>query len=604
MFRIFPIYDAVTPAETQAIAQVQAIIRSQFSAIPEKEIAKIPARLKNPLKYRFRTILFVGENFYGRVEAFALLLHAPDLNFCYLDLLATSKQTMGRGIGSALYERVREEALSLKSVGLFLECLPDDPKLCRDPEVLKENMARLKFYEYYGARPILNTRYETPLNAEDDNPPYLLFDDLGQGTTLSRDVARSIVRAILERKYREVVPKDYLQMVVASVQEDPVQLREPRYLKKPRAQSPAQVPAEQKIALLMNREHEIHHVKESGYVEAPVRISAILRELDKTGLFQHRKAWHVAEKYIAEVHDADYVRYFRRVCQTLPENESVYPYVFPIRNLTRPPRELSVCAGYYGIDTFTPLNRNAYIAARRAVDCALTGAHHILTTRHLAYALVRPPGHHAERGAFGGFCYFNSAAIAAHYLSRYGKVAILDIDYHHGNGQQEIFYQRNDVLTVSLHAHPSFAYPFFTGFKDETGQGPGQGYNINHPLPERLEATAYTPVLATALKQVRKFGPQFLVVAFGADTGRGDPTGTWEWLPADFERHGRMIGGLRLPTLIAQEGGYNTRNLGANVRNFLEGLWQGFHHEAPAEPAAAAKPEKAKTDPPASQVIR
>jgi acetoin utilization deacetylase AcuC-like enzyme len=236
-----------------------------------------------------------------------------------------------------------------------------------------------------------------------------------------------------------------------------------------------------------------------------------------------------------------------------------------------------VRAGYYCIDTFTPLNRNAYLAARRAVDCALTAAEELLRGRLLAYTLVRPPGHHAERRAFGGFCYFNSNAIAAQYLSRRGRVAILDIDYHHGNGQQEIFYGRADVLTVSIHGHPRFAYPYFSGFEDERGEGLGEGFNVNIPLPETLEPERYREALERALRVVRRFDPGFLVLALGLDTARGDPTGTWNLRARDFELNGRLVGALRLPTLVVQEGGYNTRSLGANARRFMAGLWAGFH---------------------------
>ncbi len=136
---------------------------------------------------------------------------------------------------------------------------------------------------------------------------------------------------------------------------------------------------------------------------------------------------------------------------------------------------MPVRAGYYCIDTFTPLNRNAYTAAKGAVDCALTAASQILTGYRISYALVRPPGHHAESKVFGGFCYFNSSAMAANYLSVHGRVAVLDVDYHHGNGTQDIFYQRDDVLTVSIHGHPSFAYPYFSGFSEETGEEKGLG---------------------------------------------------------------------------------------------------------------------------------
>jgi acetoin utilization deacetylase AcuC-like enzyme len=194
----------------------------------------------------------------------------------------------------------------------------------------------------------------------------------------------------------------------------------------------------------------------------------------------------------------------------------------------------------------------------------------------LAYALVRPPGHHAERKVFGGFCYFNSAAIAAAHLSEFGRVAVLDVDYHHGNGTQDIFYDRDDVLTVSIHGHPSFAFPYFSGFKDEIGEEAGVGYNLNIPLGETVDGAKYAKALGRALERIKAFKTDYLVVSLGLDTARGDPTGSWSLTAEDFEKNGYAIGGLRLPTLVVQEGGYRIRTLGLNARMFFTGLLKGF----------------------------
>ncbi|HDP80910.1 MAG TPA: histone deacetylase family protein, partial [Spirochaetes bacterium] len=321
----------------------------------------------------------------------------------------------------------------------------------------------------------------------------------------------------------------------------------------------------------------IHHIHDRGYVEAPVRIAGILEGILPLGIFQRTEPRPFSERVIREVHDHRFVDYLKRTCALVNQGKSVYPYVFPIRNQTRPPRELPIRAGYYCMDTFTPLNHNAYIAAKRAVECALTAAGFLSRGYRLAYALVRPPGHHAERRAFGGFCYFNSAAIAANFLCKFGRVAVLDVDYHHGNGTQDIFYERDDVLTVSIHGHPKFAYPYFNGFREEQGAGAGRGYNINYPLPEEVDGAQYGAVLEKALQRIGRFKPSFMVVALGLDTARGDPTGTWSLRPADFERNGRLIGGLGVPVLVVQEGGYRIRSLGANARCFFKGLWEAAH---------------------------
>ncbi|MCJ7764188.1 MAG: hypothetical protein MUO90_03410, partial [Dehalococcoidales bacterium] len=378
MFRIRCVYDDITPADKEAICQVQQILRSQFPGLASRDINKLPKQLRNPMKYRFRSILFVAEGSRGLIQGFALLLHEPVLKFCYLDYISTTRRMMGRGIGSALYERIREEALQLDTMGLFFECLPDSVKLSPDPVIRKQNISRLRFYERYGARPIINTAYETPLKQGGTNPPYLVYDDLGQGIELARDTAQKIVRAILERKYGRVCPPEYIETVVESFRDDPVRLREPKYIKKEPLPARRYIPLDRRIMLVINDRHLIHHVEELGYVESPVRIGAILEELEKTELFNKIAPRRFSEKHILAVHDSRYIDYFKRVCARLEPGQSIYPYVFPIRNIARPPKELPVRAGYYCIDTFTPINRNAYLAARRAVDCALTAAGQIL----------------------------------------------------------------------------------------------------------------------------------------------------------------------------------------------------------------------------------
>ena len=573
MLRIRKVADATTAVNRAAIEAAQKIMREQFAAMPEADIAKLPDQLANPLKHKFVSRLFVAENARDQTLGVALLLHAPDIGFSYLEIISTAPGRMGSGIGASLYERVREEARAL-GTQLYFECLPDDPELSPNTEIRANNAARLKFYERYGARPIVNTAYETPVKPGTFDPPYLVLDPLGAGDLPSRDQARKIVRAILERKYG--CPPDYVQMVVESITDDPVRLREPRYIKSRRSlKGEVRAASEPRIALVLNDEHTLHHVQDRGYVEAPVRIRSIMTELDPSNLVEKIPAKRYSDRHIRAVHDGRLVDYIRKACLMAGPKKSIYPYVFPLRNPARAPKDETVLAGYYCIDTFTPLNQNAYLAARSAVDCALTAAERVLEGAPLAYALVRPPGHHAETSSFGGFCYFNNAAIAANLLSRYGKVAILDIDYHHGNGQQEIFYKRADVLTVSIHGHPSFAYPYFTGFRDETGIGFGAGYNLNIPLPEHITPEQHKTAVGEGLRRIKRFGPAFLVVSLGFDTARGDPTGTWPNRGKDFEQLGRMIGEQGYATLVVQEGGYRVRTLGTNARNFFAGLVAG-----------------------------
>jgi acetoin utilization deacetylase AcuC-like enzyme/GNAT superfamily N-acetyltransferase len=577
MFRIRKINDDNSPANKAAIQQVVEIMRAQFPKITRADLDKLPRQIKDAYTYKYRTILFVAEDAMANVKGFALLLHMADLNICYLELLSAAPGRTGGGVGTALYEWVREEAVSLKVIGLLYECKVDDPALVRDPAELKENMARMRFYERYGARPIINNDYATPVFPGDENLYYLVVDGLGRDARLPRKRTRRIVTAILERKYGELFTPEHIARIANSFKDDPAVLRPPRYFRRREVKTGrARESKFRPIVLVVNTGHEIHHVRERGYLESPVRLSSILKELNHTTLFERMQPKMYAERYITAVHDRDFVSYLRRACTGLPAGKTIYPEVFPVRNAARPPKSLVQRAGYYCIDPFTPLSQNAYLAARGAVNCTMTATGAILKGYHFAYALVRPPGHHAERRAFGGFCYFNSAAIAAEYLSKRGKVAVLDIDFHHGNGTENIFFERADVLTLSIHGHPNFAYPHFSGFEDETGAGPGLGYNVNYPLPEEVTVAHYTHTLAKALRRVHEHNPQFLIVCLGLDTAKGDPTGSWPLKADDFHRHGAMIGALGHPTLVVQEGGYRTRTLGVNARHFFEGLWEGY----------------------------
>ncbi|MBU2502247.1 histone deacetylase family protein [bacterium] len=576
MFRIRRIHDDLLPVNREAIAQVQQIMREQFPDLPIRDLEGIVKNLRDPFAQRFRAILHVAEKQNGPVQGFALVLFEPTLKMFFLDFIASSARLTSRGIGGALYQRIREEALEFGAEAIFYECLPDEADDCPDPALLAENKARLRFYENYGARPAVNNDYTRHLPGSSECMPYLVVDTLGTGKPLRRTFVRQAVRAILERKYAHLCPPDYVEAVVFSFKDDPVLLREPRYVKAPvpAPASPA-VHTGERIALFVNASHDIHHIHDRGYVEAPVRVQRILQELDKNGMCERLPARERSLDAVKQVHDRGFVDYVRKVCMDMPEGKSLYPYVFPIRNHARPPVDLAMRAGYYCIDTFTPLNRNAFLAARGAVDCALAGAEALRRGRRLAYALVRPPGHHAEHRVFGGFCYFNNTAIAAHDLAGLGRVAILDVDYHHGNGQQDIFYAREDVLTISIHGHPRFAYPYFSGYAEEQGEGAGKGFNLNLPLPEQVDGERYREALGRALRRIESFRPTVLVVALGLDTAKGDPTGTWTLRAEDFHENGRRIGALGLPTLVVQEGGYRTRTLGVNARGFFTGLAKG-----------------------------
>ncbi len=572
MFRIRSIQDAVSPANRDAIAHVQQIIGQQFPRARPDYIEKLPAQLQDPTRFRYRTILLVAENRSGRVFGFAMLLHMTDLRFTFLELISAAAGTTGRGIGGALYERAREESLARDVDGLFFECSVDDGAVVSDAALLRQNVQRLAFYERLGVRPLVNNDYASPVFPGDEDLYYLMYDGLGHKPMPTRARVRKVVSAILDRKYHDIMSVEAIDTVANSFVDDPVQYRAYRYARnKPDAATPVSIQGEA-IALFVNASHNIHHVRDRGYVEAPVRIDSIMEELNKTSLFEKREPERTPDSLLRRVHARDYLDYLKEACEQLPAGRSIYPIIFPVRNQMRPPKDIELALGYYCTDTFTPLHKNVYLAARGAVDCAYSGALALLEGRDFAYALVRPPGHHAERRVYGGFCYLNSAAVAAEFLSAYGRVAVLDVDFHHGNGTQDIFYTRADVLTVSIHGAPPATYPHFGGFADERGSGVGEGFNINYPLPDNITPADYHRTLARALQKIRAFKPAHLVISLGLDTARADPTGTWSLVASDFVTNGRMIGELGLPTLIVQEGGYRTRTLGINARSFFEGL--------------------------------
>jgi acetoin utilization deacetylase AcuC-like enzyme len=232
--------------------------------------------------------------------------------------------------------------------------------------------------------------------------------------------------------------------------------------------------------------------------------------------------------------------------------------------------------GAYLFDTATPIVAGTWDAAVAAVDVALGAAERVVAGAPLAYGLCRPPGHHAARGMLGGYCYFNNAAIVADWLRREGgarRVAILDIDYHHGNGTQQIFWERGDVLYLSLHADPARAYPYFSGYASERGAGEGAGLTRNWPLAARTGLDAYAGALAEALQLIVAFAPDApLVISAGFDTFERDPIGDLALRTADYGEIGRMIAGLGMPVIALQEGGYAIDALGANAVALLSGL--------------------------------
>lgn len=276
---------------------------------------------------------------------------------------------------------------------------------------------------------------------------------------------------------------------------------------------------------------------------------------------------------IKEIHSAQMVQAIQ-ASSSLPPDQTFYPSVFPYyRDKSRlDPRNIHH-AGAFCFDNGTPLNATTYAAAAWSAADAMLAAKYVGDqTSRASYALCRPPGHHASRDLFGGYCYFNNAALATKYLkTKYSKVAILDIDFHHGNGTQVLFDRDPSVLVVSLHGNPNEFYPYFTGFKSEIGSGPGKGFNINIPLEKATDGAEYLKQFnEQALKPLKRFAPNALVISAGFDTYVADPIGSFTLETSDLQKIGEVIAALKLPTVIVQEGGYEEISLGRNVKAFLE----------------------------------
>lgn len=280
---------------------------------------------------------------------------------------------------------------------------------------------------------------------------------------------------------------------------------------------------------------------------------------------------------IQAVHSTDFLEFLQHGYQQAAEFRGqelpLFPETFATREVRRPSAHPIAKAGYYCFGTYSPILAGTWQAAYWSAQCALSAAHDVANGARATYALCRPPGHHAAADLYGGFCYLNNAAIAARSLGE--RVAILDIDFHHGNGTQEIFYSDPGVLYCSLHADPDQEYPYFWGSVDEKGESEGLGYNCNYPLPLGCDDAFYLQTLEQALQRIRKFEPRYLVVSLGLDIIQGDEVGGFNVTPAGIDEISRQIAALRLgdnplPTVIVQEGGYLLSELGDLVVRFLK----------------------------------
>lgn len=330
--------------------------------------------------------------------------------------------------------------------------------------------------------------------------------------------------------------------------------------------------------------YQIHFGQVVEASEVAGRTQWVVQALQQVGLAVVQEPHRFPVTAIESVHAAEYLAFLQQANQMPfldPESdgkplEVIFPTVFPYSNRWQP-RAAAVMSlvSRFCFDTYTPITPQVFEIARLAAECALSGAEALLSGETTVFAACRPPGHHATRQQCGGYCYLNNAAIAAQYLSSAGRVAILDVDFHHGNGTQEIFYGSDQVSYLSLHGDPATTYPYFSGYADELGEGKGRGFNRNFPLPPQTDGNTYLETLQAALQALGEMSPRFLVLSLGLDTHAEDPLANFALSTATVAEMAKKIARLNLPTLIVLEGGYNLERLGELAVTFVR-AWESI----------------------------
>ena len=316
--------------------------------------------------------------------------------------------------------------------------------------------------------------------------------------------------------------------------------------------------------------------------EVPARADHVLAELQRRQLGAVLEPQAFDEAALTAIHSPRYLRFLATAwdqwvaLDAANADKDILPSVWPTRTFRTDiePDNFAAKVGLYSYDAGTPFTSGTWVAARAGAYCALSAAQAVLAGDRAAFALSRPPGHHAGADFFGGYCFLNNAALAAQHLRNAGmhKVAVLDVDYHHGNGTQAIFYDRPDVYFASIHGDPRTEYPFYLGHADETGSGAGLGANLNLPLPRGTDYATWAQALETAFAGIAKFGADALVVSLGMDTFEGDPISGFKLKTDDYLRIGERLAKAGLPTVFIFEGGYAVEAVGVNAVNVLQGF--------------------------------
>ncbi|MBC00249.1 MAG: acetylpolyamine amidohydrolase [Rhodobacteraceae bacterium] len=331
--------------------------------------------------------------------------------------------------------------------------------------------------------------------------------------------------------------------------------------------------------LAHNPTHEISDGALQPAVEIPARAEMVRDRILQTGFGAVLEPDDFGMAPLQRVHDAGYLAFlesFWTRWTNAGRSGEAFPFVWPVRGLRKDPApdHIDGLLGRYSFDAGTPMGEHTFAAARASANSALTAARLVAGGEASAFALCRPPGHHAAADYYGGYCFLNNAAVAAQWLRDAGaeRVAVLDVDYHHGNGTQSIFYERDDVLFLSIHADPREEYPYFLGHADETGAGAGEGFNANYPLELGADWRIWSAALDAALKRIAAHRPDTLVVSLGLDPYQNDPISKFRLTGEDFTRMGAALARAGLPTVFVMEGGYAVDALGVNCVNTLTGF--------------------------------
>jgi len=311
--------------------------------------------------------------------------------------------------------------------------------------------------------------------------------------------------------------------------------------------------------------------------ECPLRAEHILQRVQGVGLGDVIAPRQFDLGPVTRIHDPAFIHFLETCWEDwLAEGYKgeAIPICWPARGMQqRIPEHIDGKLGYYALAAETAICNGTWEAARASVDVALTAQAALRGGARSAFALCRPPGHHAAADMFGGYCFINNAAVAAQAFIDQGatRVALLDVDFHHGNGSQAIFYDRDDVMFLSLHGDPKQAFPHFLGYADETGSGAGDGFNHNYPMGPGTSFRTWGEALTDACRKIGNYAPDALVISLGVDTFEHDPISFFKLASDDFKRYGATIAGLDLPTLFVMEGGYAVEEIGINAVNVLEG---------------------------------